>query len=520
MLAECEAALAEQFDPQFGGFGFDPDFAKKPKFPEPSNLAFLLDRIQNLGKESNTLGPLLENGQKKAPDARTMLLVTLDGLARGGIRDHLGGGYHRYSTERTWSVPHFEKMLYDNAQLAAIHVRAYEITKDDRWKQEAASTFAFLERSMMATGGSFSSALDAETKGEEGAYYVWTRAEVESALGKGKEYDLFSKVYGLDREPNFDKDRYVLREDRSRAELAKELATTPDELEKRLAPLRKKLLTAREKRPAPRLDDKVLTSWNGLAMAAFADGFRVFKNPRYADCAERIADYLLRSHRDSNGRLLHVSTPRERGGKGAAYLDDYAFLVYGLLHLHTATSDVRWLNEARSVTDRMLAEFSDPDGGFFFTADGHESLLARMKDPFDNALPSANSVAIRNLVALGELTREPKYLDAAEQALNAFSPLLARMPHGAPFMLIGLREHLDAREVTNRPDFAAREADDAKSLLSAEAVLDRNAKIAPGAEIDVTIRLKIADGWHIAANPSGSQTVKPTEVSLPPAHRS
>ena len=240
------------------------------------------------------------------PSPLKMVVMTLDRMARGGIRDHLGGGYHRYSTDRYWLVPHFEKMLYDNAQLASVHLAAFEITHDPRWRDEAEATFAFVERRMTAPEGGFYSALDAETKGEEGAYYVWTRDEVKAALGEGPDADLFAEVYGLTGEPNFEGGRYVLHEPRTRAEQAEALKLTPEELETRLRPLRARLLAARDKRPAPLCDDKVLTGWNGLMIAAYADGYRVLKVEKYRQAAEKAAGFLLEKLRLPDGRLLRT----------------------------------------------------------------------------------------------------------------------------------------------------------------------------------------------------------------------
>ena len=251
-------------------------------------------------------------------------------------------------------------------------------------------------------------------------------------------------MYGLKREPNFEKDRYVLLEPRPRADQAETLKTTPEALEARLAPLRARLLAVRDARPAPLRDDKVLTSWNGLMIAAYADGFRLLKDAAHRQAAEKAADFLLAKLRTPDGRLLRTY----RGGtaKLPAYLEDYAFLAHGLLRLHAATGDPKRLAQARELTDRMIADFADTEqGGFFYTADDHESLLARPKDPYDNALPSGNSVAIRNLVALAAATGEPSYLDHAGKALDAFSPAMAQNPAALPLMLVALEEYLDAR---------------------------------------------------------------------------
>jgi len=500
-------ALAEQFDPDYGGFGFNPENARRPKFPEPANLVFLLDQHRRDPKGGGTT----------PPGPRAMVVATLDHMARGGIRDQLAGGYHRYATSRYWIVPHFEKMLYDNAQLASAHLLAFELTGDPRWRAEAEATFAFVARTMTAPEGGFYSALDAETGGEEGRYYVWTRDEVKRALGDGPDHDAFAQVYGLKRDPNFEKGRYVLLEPRTRAEQAPTLNTTPEALEARLAPLRAKLLAVRDRRPAPLRDDKVLTSWNGLMIAAYADGFRVLKDPRYREAADKAADFLWGTLRTPEGRLLR--TYRAGRAKLPGYLEDYAFLAHGLLRLHAATGDPNRLAQARALTDRMIADFADEkDGGFFYTADDHESLIARTKDANDGVIPSGNSVAVRGLVALAAATKEPRYLDAAGKTLAAFSGRMAQTPAMMPLMLMGLEEYLDAR-----PGEAGAEAEAAplgpvgqgsKDVVTVE--VEKVERVAGGAgppKWTATVSLTVKSGWHVYANPAGVEGIPPTRVS-------
>jgi len=505
MVAAGLAGLAEQFDPEYGGFNFDPERPNRPKFPEAPNLAFLLDQARRDAKPEGKGRPPLD-----------MALTTLDHLARGGIRDHLAGGYHRYSVDRTWTVPHFEKMLPDNAQLASVFVRAYETTKDPRWRREAEATFAFVARSLTGPEGGFYSSLDAEADGEEGKTYAWTRNEARRVLGANGDFDDFAVVYGLDGEHTFEGNRYVLRLPTPPEEQAKALHTTPEALDARLAPLRAKLLAARDRRPQPRLDDKVLTAWNGLMIAAYADGYRVLKDDAYRRAAGRAADFLLANLTTPNGRLLR--TYRAGRAKLPAYLEDYAFLVHGLLRLHAATGDASRLDQARKLADRMIADFADDErGGFFYTADDHESLLARTKDPADNALPAGNGVALRDLIALGRLTGESRYLDVAGKALDAFSPALARHPADLPTMLVALDDYLDARpEASPSP----RPADGLPpaGVASAHAAVATGAEIAPGREFDVVIDLAIKDGWHVYANPVHSEGLKPTAVTLADDH--
>jgi uncharacterized protein YyaL (SSP411 family) len=528
--------LAEQFDPEYGGFGFRPDNPRRPKFPQEADLAFLLDRHQHPRQQggngsekpgspeaSPAVGPRARardaDVNAEAPEPLQMVLVTLDHMARGGIRDHLGGGYHRYATDRFWTVPHFEKMLYDNAQLASLHLLAYELTRDSRWRDEADATFAFIASKMTAPEGGFFSAFDAETNGEEGAYYVWTRDQVRAALGDARDSEVFCEAYGLNLEPNFEGGRHVLHEPRPRAELARALKTTPAELEARLAPLRVRLLGAREKRPAPLCDDKILTGWNGLMIAAYADGYRILKDPRYREAAEKAASFILSRLRLPDGRLLR--TYRQGKAKLPAYLEDYAFLIQGLVKLHAATEDPRWLREAVGLTDRMLTDFEDTEeGGFYFTSDSHESLLARAKDPFDSALPSGNSMAILDLLALARSAGNPAYREHAGKALAAFSAVLAESPAAMPLGLVGLRQYFETTpdRITPKPLAAGALDEKPGPVVTASVRPNGNSTgaITAGEELDVTVTVTIQEGWHIYANPAGLPEMSPTTLALDP----
>jgi uncharacterized protein YyaL (SSP411 family) len=503
-LDDARAQLAQQFDPEHGGFGFNTAYPRRPKFPEPVNLMFLLDQHKRGAHGTEASDPL------------KMVLMTLDRMARGGIRDQLGGGYHRYSTDRSWLVPHFEKMLYDNAQLASVHLAAYEITHDPRWRAEAEAIFAFVAAKLTAPAGGFYSSLDAETKGEEGAYYVWTRGQVQAALGLEAETELVCRVYGVAGEPNFEGERYVLHEPMTRPQVALAQKITVEELDTRLRALCTKLLAARETRPAPACDDKVLTGWNGLMIAGYADGFRVLKDETYRRAAEKAAGFVLDKMRTPSGGLLR--TYRAGQAKLPAYLEDYAFLAHGLLRLFAATGDVKWQREARAIVDRMLADFEDREqGGFFFTAEGHEALLARCKDPLDGALPSGNSVAILDLLALHRLTGESSYREHAGKALGAFSAALSEFPVTMPLVLVGLEEYLG--ESSAKPAVADAAPPAAQKVVSASARVagDATAAIAPGSEFDALVTVTIQKGWHINANPTNLPEMKPTSLELLPA---
>ena len=523
--AAARAALAEQFDPEFGGFGFNAQNPRRPKFPEPVNLVFLLDQER---RHRRNKGVIRENSGSPAAapvssvksgrfDPLFMVLFTLDRMARGGIRDQLGGGYHRYATSRYWIVPHFEKMLYDNAQLASVHLMAFELTGDVRWRDEAEATLAFVARTMTAPDGGFYSSLDAETASGEGAYYVWSRDEVKEVLGAGPDVEAFSQVYGLKREPNFEGGRYVLLQPRPFAEQAEKLRMAPEKLESLLRPLRKRLLDARENRPGPLCDDKIITAWNGLMIAAYADAYRVLKNEAYRRAAEKCAEFLLTRLREPGGRLLR--TYRAGQARLPAYIEDYAFLVHGLFRLHAATGESRWLDQARSLTDRMLADFFDTqEGGFFFTAGDHENLLTRPKDPYDGALPGANSVAVLDLVSISRATGEKSYLEPARKTLESLSTALSQNPAAMPLLLVGLQEYFDARP---EPLIAGSSSETAPAsapnrLVTATARVVNGHQPAAGRVLEATVSIAIKEGWHIYANPTGVDVLNPTTLVLEP----
>ena len=524
-VAAGKAALAEQFDPEYGGFGFNAQNPRRPKFPEPVNLVFLLDQDRrdrqkkSVTSRSSGAPPATSasSGRSGRSDPLFMVLFTLDRMARGGIRDQLGGGYHRYATSRYWIVPHFEKMLYDNAQLASVHLTAFELTGDVRWRDEAEATFAFIARTMTAPDGGFYSSLDAETVSGEGAYYVWSRDEVKEVLGSGPDVEIFSQVYGLKRESNFEGGRYVLLQPRPLAEQAEKLQITVEKLESILSPLRIRMLTARENRPGPLRDDKIITAWNGLMIAAYADAYRILKNDTYRRTAEKCAEFVLTRLREPGGRLLR--TYRAGQARLPAYLEDYAYLVHGLLRLHAATGQIRWLQQARSLADRMIADFFDTqEGGFFFTASDHESLLTRPKDPYDGALPGANNVAVLDLVALSLATGEKSYLEPARKTLESLSIALAQNPAAMPILLVGLQEYLDARSDKRAAGPTAETAPGAvpDGPVTASARIADAQNPAPGRVFEASVAIAIKEGWHIHANPTGVDVLIPTTLVLEP----
>ena len=414
-LEEVQTALADQYDATYGGFGYSEGDDSRTKFPEPSNLTFLLDRAR----------------RTKDAKAQAMAVGTLEKMAAGGICDQLGGGFHRYSTDRFWRIPHFEKMLYDNAQLATVYSEAFALTGRTDFKRVVDDLLAFVSRELADAGGGFYTALDADSEGHEGKFYVWGQDEVRKLLTKD-ELEL-AAVYGLSGPANFE-GHWTLTQ------------TKPitDALAPQLEPVRQKMLVERAKRPRPITDVKVLTSCNGLMIAGFADAGRLTSNSQHTQAAVRAAEFVLSKLRTNDGRLLHTYAAGE--AKLNAYVDDYAFLVDGLIALHRATGDSRWLAAADELTTKQIELFWDKEsGGFFFTSSDHETLIARSKDPVDSAIPSANAVSAGNLVYLAKALNKPEYLDRAEQTINTFASFLNQSPSAMPRMAQSLAAWLEAK---------------------------------------------------------------------------
>ena len=486
--------VAAMFDRDHGGFGFDPRNPRRAKFPQPSILRLLL----------------YQSRQSQDENSRAMLKLTLDRMARGGIWDLLGGGFHRYSTDRFWQVPHFEKMLYDNAQLARVYLEASELTGDRHYRNIARWIFEFVEREMTSKeDGGFYSALDADSEDEEGKYYTWTAEEAKELLTPG-EFALFGWVNGMtDRPPNLD-GRYVLQPIEPLPDIAARLQTSMGNLAGLLEPAAKKLTVARNARPRPLTDTKIMTDWNGLMIAALADGSRILGNDAYLRSAERAAELILTKLRDRDGRLLHVYSAGT--AKLPAYLEDYAYLLEGLLALHRATQDDRWLDEARRTADQMIEFHWDKSGGgFYHTAFDQDVVLTRMKPVDDKALPSGNSVAVRTLVELARSTGEMRYAEVAGKTLNAFAGMLAMSPGEYPYMACGLGEYLDAgfpadlliaRPRTRDPEVVETSAKVSQDTLQASRTF----------QLDVSI---IVDPeWHVYANPASRPEYVPTTLNV------
>ncbi|HSD28835.1 MAG TPA: DUF255 domain-containing protein [Vicinamibacteria bacterium] len=487
------AALARRFDRRFGGFGH------APKFPSPSNLAFLLGRAKG------------GDGQ-----AREMLVVTLDRMARGGLNDQLAGGFHRYSTDEAWLVPHFEKMLYDNAALAPLYAEAAPLAPGLGFERVARTTLDFLLGELRADEGGLLSAIDAETDGHEGAYYTWTKAELDAHLAEA-DPGLFAAVYGTDGGPNFEGDRYVLSLPLPLAEAAAQRGLTPEALLERLAPGRAALLRARAARPRPLVDDKVLTDWNGLAISGLARTGAALGEPSYVDAAVRAARFAL-GHRGTGASpgLLHVH--RGSVSRLAAFLDDYAFLIEGLLALEAATGDEAWLHEAVRLQAEQDARLLDEDGGGYFSAAEDPRLLFRSKPGYDGAMSSGNGVAARNLLALLRRTGDERYRDEASEVLSAFGGAMNAAPL-AHVTLVHAFEGLEeappraaSGRPPGRPSPAPSPIDDLED--TAREVVSIDARLAPGVEgwREFTLDLTVKPGWHIQPHQPSEPSLVPTAV--------
>jgi uncharacterized protein len=374
-ISAAVGELAASFDPRWGGFG------SAPKFPPSSALDLLLRHHKNCGD----------------PRALEMVEKTLDGMKNGGIYDHLGGGFARYSTDERWLVPHFEKMLYDNAQLARSYLDAWQVTAEPEYPRVATETLDWVLREMQGRDGGYFSAVDADSEGVEGKFYVWQADEIDSLLGE-PDANWFRRMYDVSHEGNWEETN-VLWTPRPLAEVATELGADRDALSGSLARSRRLLLETRAKRVPPLTDDKVLTAWNGLMIGAMAEGFRILGERRWLQSAERAAAFLLDRLVRADGGLYRTA----RAGKSHldAYLEDYAFLCDGLIDLYEAGGRERWLRSAIELAERMLKDFADPSGGaFFHTAHGHEALIVRRREGQDGAIPNANATAARALVRL------------------------------------------------------------------------------------------------------------------------
>ncbi len=405
-------SLSRAFDPIHGGFG------SAPKFPHPMDLKVLLRHHARTG-DSHALH---------------MVRQTLDKMARGGIYDHLGGGFARYSTDDRWLAPHFEKMLYDNALLAQVYVEAFQVTRDPEYARVALETLDYVLGRMTAAEGGFCSTEDADSEGVEGKFYVWTLTEIVQLLG-AELARTFAYVYDVSEGGNWE-GHTILNLPKPLEQAARLLGRGEAELRRELDQCRERLLAARELRIPPAKDTKVLTSWNGLMLATLAQAAHALDEPRYADAASRAAGFLLGAMRTPDGRLLH--SHKDGRARFNGYLDDSANLIDGLTRLFEATGEGRWVEASVELAEGMLAEFADPDGGFFYTGARHETLIARQKDLYDNATPSASAMASTALLRLAALTGRDDFQKAGMGVLRSARALMDRAPAAAGQLLVAL----------------------------------------------------------------------------------
>ncbi|HXE79521.1 MAG TPA: thioredoxin domain-containing protein [Vicinamibacterales bacterium] len=438
VLEASRAHFASTYDARRGGFG------NAPKFPRPSELLFLFR----------------EHARTGAADARDMALQTLRAMALGGMRDHVGGGFHRYSVDAEWRVPHFEKMLYDQAQLTLAYLEAAQITGDRFFADVAEDTLAYVQREMTDEGGGFHSAEDADsippeerdTPGahkREGAFYLWRADEIDALLGD--DAPVFRLRYGIEPNGNAPEDpqgefvgRNILHVARDIDTVARETGRSTEDVWEALSRARLTLFSARLARPRPHLDDKVLTAWNGLMIAAFARGARVLRASALGGSPETAAELLAAARRAAaflrrtmwdEGRKRLLRRYRDGEAAIAGYAEDYACLVFGLLELFQADGDIAWLEWALALQERQDELFGDPGGGWFSTTGDDPSVLIRLKEDYDGAEPAASSLGAANLLTLAHLTGAPDLAEQARRTLASFGPRLARFGPAAPFML-------------------------------------------------------------------------------------
>jgi uncharacterized protein YyaL (SSP411 family) len=413
--------LSQRFDKQHAGFSI------APKFPSPHNFLFLLRYWKRYGMQA----------------ALDMVEKTLQAMRHGGIYDHIGFGFHRYSTDSQWLVPHFEKMLYDQAMLAMAYTETYQATGKEDYSKTAREIFTYVLRDMTAPEGGFYSAEDADSEGQEGKFYLWTQDEVQQAASN-EELDFVTRVFNIEEDGNFAeqptgrKSGYnILHLGKALVDLASDLNLSQQDVQEHLEAIRQKLFAHREKRVHPMKDDKVLTDWNGLMIAALAKGAQAFNQPEYAEAACRAADFIIGNMSKPDGRLWH----RYRDGQAGveANLDDHAFLVWGLIELYETTFNARYLENGLKLTDDMVRHFWDEDsGGFYLTPDDGETLLIRKKEIYDGAIPSGNSVAMLNLLRLGRMTANSDLEGRAAKMGSAFSGSVNQLPSAHTQLMVAL----------------------------------------------------------------------------------
>jgi uncharacterized protein YyaL (SSP411 family) len=418
LLRDAVTYLRRIFDSTYGGFG------GAPKFPHTTDLRLLLRAWKRFGDD----------------EALEMARLTLNRMASGGIYDHLGGGFHRYSTDERWLVPHFEKMLYDNALLSVAYLEAFQATGEPLYRQVVEDTLAYVLREMTSREGAFYSAQDADSEGVEGKSFVWSAEEVNGVLGEPAASE-FTYVYDVTPSGNWE-GRNILHRNKTDEQDARMLNMPLSELRRIVREARFRLLEVRNRRVQPGRDEKILTSWNALMIKAFAEAAQVLEKPEYARSASRAAAFILTGMRDPDGFLFRTCTAGSRA-RLRAYLEDYSYLIDALVSLYEATFEARWIEEAVRLAALMVDQFWDEEsGGFFYTGRDHEVLISRTKDPQDSSIPSGNSMAAMGLLRLGKITGRAEWVERAEQTLTVFSGLMESAPTAAAQLLLALDFYL------------------------------------------------------------------------------
>lgn len=447
LVLNAFGALYRYSDGVWGGIG------SAPKFPQP----FCLSLSLILGSNES----VSEDIRNRAKD---FFELTLNKMAFGGIHDHLAGGFARYSVDRKWLIPHFEKMLYDNALLCSVYYDAYRMTGNDYWREVASGILEFVERELTTEEGVFYSSLDADSEGKEGEFYVWTPDQIKECLGEA-DGEFIVKTFGVTDSGNFEEGKSVLNILKLPEEIAKDCEMSKDDFNSKVLELKKKLLSEREKRVRPGLDEKVLTSWNSLMVSALVSGYKAENKPSYLVRAQTAASFIL-------DNLVKDSRVLRTWGKGKAklngYLDDYSYLVQALLDLKEVDSNPRWLDAAKELTDSMIKHFYDEkDGGFFYTASDHEKLVVRTKSHFDGAVPSGTSVAVRNLLRLAKIFDDNSYLEKVRTVFAIYAPLAEKRPEQFGNLLSALSNYLSkGREIVVILDSSKKPVEEAEMLLN------------------------------------------------------
>ena len=490
LLTATTEAAASRFDSKRGGFG------TAPKFPPHDMLAVLIDQYRRTQSK-----PILK-----------MVDTTLREMARGGVYDQLGGGFHRYSTDAKWLLPHFEKMLYDNGQLIRSYTDGYLLTGDNLYRETVEGIYQWLDREMTSPDGAFFSAIDSESDAEEGKFYVWTYAQIINVLGD-EDGNFFANVYGAKETGNFKEEATGHP---SKSNILHRTAALTDEVKKRLVPMRAKLLKARSQREYPHLDDKIIAAWNGLMIEGLAYAGRKLDEPKYVHAAQRAADYLLDAMMQDS-RLLRSS--RNGQAKLDGYLNDYAFVAKGMVELHRATvhlgkAEDKYLNAATEMTETLLSDFQDPvRGGFFFTAEPSQQttsadqlagFVIRSKNLGSGGnMPSGNGVAAEVLLDLHELKGKARYRAIAAKTVESLSGYLHQSSGNPDHLLLALARLEDSQ---SQGSFVGN--------VVQGTIVPAITTAAPGETVDVQVQLKIDAGWHLYGTVSEEQLFMPTKLNV------